>query len=86
MCLALRLRAIPAADNSIRLCSVGRPATNLTGGRARFCVSAAHTKDDLDRLLRACDDVGGILGLKYTGKGRPIEEVIANATQAVMDS
>ena len=34
-------------------------------GRVRFCVSAAHTKDDLDRLLRACDEVGDILQLKF---------------------
>ena len=32
----------------------------------RFCVSAAHTKDDLDRLLRACDEVGDILQLKFS--------------------
>jgi serine palmitoyltransferase len=29
-------------------------------------VSAAHTKDDLDRLLRACDEVGDILQLKFS--------------------
>jgi serine palmitoyltransferase len=32
----------------------------------RFCVSASHTKDDLDRLLRACDEVGDILQLKFS--------------------
>ena len=32
----------------------------------RFCVSASHTKDDLDRLLRACDEIGDILQLKFS--------------------
>ncbi|KAI1804282.1 serine palmitoyltransferase 2 [Daldinia bambusicola] len=33
---------------------------------ARFCVSAAHNKDDMDRLLAACDEVGDILQLKFS--------------------
>jgi len=45
---------------------VGYPATPLVQSRVRFCVSAAHTKDDLDRLLRACDEVGDILMLKFS--------------------
>lgn len=44
---------------------VGYPATPLVSSRARFCVSAAHTKDDLDRLLAACDVVGDVLQLKF---------------------
>ena len=45
---------------------VGYPATPLVSSRARFCVSAAHTKDDLDRLLEACDEVGNVLQLKFS--------------------
>nr|POE85075.1 serine palmitoyltransferase 2 [Quercus suber] len=45
---------------------VGYPATPLVSSRARFCVSAAHTKDDLDRLLMACDQAGDILQLKFS--------------------
>ncbi|KAM5446744.1 serine palmitoyltransferase component [Microsporum audouinii] len=45
---------------------VGYPATPLVSSRARFCVSAAHTKDDLDRLLAACDEIGNILQLKFS--------------------
>lgn len=45
---------------------VGYPATPLISSRARFCVSAAHTKDDLDRLLAACDQTGDILQLKFS--------------------
>lgn len=45
---------------------VGYPATPLVSSRARFCVSAAHTKDDLDRLLQACDEIGDVLQLKFS--------------------
>jgi len=45
---------------------VGYPATPLISSRARFCVSAAHTKDDLDRLLAACDQAGEVLQLKFS--------------------
>ncbi|RMY73545.1 hypothetical protein D0863_03817 [Hortaea werneckii] len=45
---------------------VGYPATPLLTSRVRFCVSAAHTKDDLDRLLAACDQAGDVLQLKFS--------------------
>ena len=46
---------------------VAYPATPLIQSRVRFCVSAAHNKDDLDRLLDACDEIGDLLLLKYKG-------------------
>ncbi|KAF3402497.1 hypothetical protein EIK77_003120 [Talaromyces pinophilus] len=45
---------------------VGYPATPLVSSRARFCVSAAHNKEDLDRLLTACDEIGNVLQLKFS--------------------
>jgi serine palmitoyltransferase len=45
---------------------VGYPATPLISSRVRFCISAAHNKDDLDRLMAACDEVGDILQLKFS--------------------
>ncbi|KAK5077847.1 serine palmitoyltransferase component [Lithohypha guttulata] len=44
---------------------VGYPATPLISSRARFCVSAAHNKEDMDRLLSACDEIGNVLQLKF---------------------
>ncbi|KIV87699.1 hypothetical protein PV11_03229 [Exophiala sideris] len=44
---------------------VGYPATPLISSRARFCISSAHNKDDLDRLLAACDEIGNVLQLKF---------------------
>lgn len=51
---------------NISVVVVGYPATPLISSRARFCVSAAHNKDDLDRMLAACDEVGDILQLKFS--------------------
>lgn len=60
---------------------VGYPATPLVSSRARFCVSAAHTKDDLDRLLAACDEVGNVLQLKFSsgvaGGAEPLLEGVS---------
>lgn len=64
---------------------VSYPATSLTTSRVRFCVSAAHTKDDMDELLRACDEIGDVLGLKFTNiRDRwTIDEVISRAVELV---
>ncbi|KAA8644726.1 hypothetical protein EYZ11_009677 [Aspergillus tanneri] len=54
------------------------PATPLELSRVRFCVSAAHTKDDLDRLLGVCDEIGNVLRLKYsTGIAGGLKEPLA---------
>lgn len=66
---------------------VAYPATPLVSSRVRFCVSAAHTKDDLDRLLRACDEIGDVLGLKIGSGGKRrwgVEEVISRAEELVL--
>ncbi|KAI0512765.1 serine palmitoyltransferase [Xylaria bambusicola] len=65
---------------------VGYPATPLISSRARFCVSAAHNKDDLDRLLAACDEVASILQLKFStgiaGGLKPLPEGVTPETEA----
>lgn len=45
---------------------VGYPATPIIESRARFCLSSSHTRADLDKALEAIDDVGNLLGLKYS--------------------
>jgi len=44
----------------------GYPATPLLTARVRFCVSAAHNKEDMDRVLKACDEIGDLLDLKFS--------------------
>jgi serine palmitoyltransferase len=63
---------------------VGYPATPLVTSRVRFCLSAAHTKYDVDELLRACDEIGDLLDLKFNGSNRwTIDEVISRAVELV---
>jgi serine palmitoyltransferase len=63
---------------------VAYPATPLVTSRVRFCVSAAHTKEDVDSVLSACDEIGDVLDLKH---GLPrkerwsIEEICARAVE-----
>uniref|UniRef100_A0A9L0KDW6 serine C-palmitoyltransferase n=1 Tax=Equus asinus TaxID=9793 RepID=A0A9L0KDW6_EQUAS len=45
---------------------VGFPATPLAEARARFCISAAHTREQLDTVLEALDEMGDLLYLKYS--------------------
>jgi serine palmitoyltransferase len=64
---------------------VAYPATPLITSRVRFCLSASHTKTDIDLLLRACDEVGDILNLKFSSEGPhwPVDKVIASAEELV---
>ena len=60
---------------------VGYPATPLISSRARFCISAAHNKEDLDRFLQACDEIGDILQLKFsTGIAGGLDPLPAGVT------
>ncbi|XP_067894711.1 serine palmitoyltransferase 2 [Heterodontus francisci] len=45
---------------------VGFPATPIIESRARFCVSAAHTREMLDTVLKVIGEVGDLLQLKYS--------------------
>ena len=55
---------------NIAVVGAGFPATPIMEGRIRFCLSAAHTKEQLDYVLSAIDDIGNTLGLKYSKKPR----------------
>jgi serine palmitoyltransferase len=50
----------------ISIVIAGYPATPVISARARFCVSAAHNKEDLDRVLAACEEIGDLLQLKFS--------------------
>jgi serine palmitoyltransferase len=44
---------------------VGFPATPLLLARVRFCLSAGHTREQLDFALRQIEDVADQIGVKY---------------------
>uniref|UniRef100_F7ARU6 serine C-palmitoyltransferase n=1 Tax=Callithrix jacchus TaxID=9483 RepID=F7ARU6_CALJA len=53
-------------EKKIGVVVVGFPATPLAEARARFCVSASHTREMLDTVLEALDETGDLLRLKYS--------------------
>jgi len=54
-----------ALEENLAVVVVGFPATSLLGSRARFCVSAGHTKEQLERALESISVIGDRLMLKY---------------------
>ncbi|XP_069494018.1 serine palmitoyltransferase 2 [Ambystoma mexicanum] len=66
---------------------VGFPATPIIESRARFCVSAAHTREMLDKALKVIDEVGDLLSLKYSRHhrvpllDRPFDETTYEETE-----
>ncbi|KAJ9107764.1 hypothetical protein QFC20_003709 [Naganishia adeliensis] len=67
---------------------VAYPATPLISSRVRFCLSAAHTKHDVDVVLRACDEIGDVLDLKHGNKVDrwSAEECIRRAEEVVFSN
>jgi serine palmitoyltransferase len=75
----MRARPIPIA-----VVVIAYPATSFGTGRVRLCPSASHTKQDIDIVLRACDEVGGILDMRYGSCERwGIDEVCERAVELV---
>lgn len=63
-------------DRGVAVVVVGFPATPLLLGRARICLSAAHTREDLDLALGVINEVSNIIQIRY---GRPWLESILPA-------
>lgn len=53
-------------ERNIAVVVVGYPATPIFAARSRICMSAAHTKEDMDYALKVIDEVGDLLNLKLT--------------------
>lgn len=60
-------------DRKIAVVVVGYPATPLTSSRVRFCLSCSLTKEDLDEVIRAVDEVGTDMNLKISSEPSPID-------------
>jgi serine palmitoyltransferase len=77
-------RMMRARKTPIVVVVVAYPATPLVTTRVRFCVSAAHTKDDIDTVMRACDEIGDVLDLKHLpGERWSLERIMNSATELV---
>lgn len=53
-------------ERKIATVGVGFPATPLMEGRIRICLSAAHTKEQLDFALEQFEEIADLLGLKHS--------------------
>lgn len=56
---------LPPSQLQLAVVVVGFPATPLLYSRTRFCVSAGHTKQDLDRAAEKVREVCDVLHLRY---------------------
>lgn len=52
-------------DRDVAVVVVGFPAVPLNAARARICISAGHTREQLDRALAVIEEVVDILKLRY---------------------
>lgn len=52
-------------ENNIAVCVVSYPASELMLSRTRFCLSAAHTKDDLEKCLETLVEIGDVCMVRY---------------------
>nr|UVW99771.1 serine palmitoyltransferase 2 [Nephotettix cincticeps] len=63
-------------EKNLAVVGVGFPATPLMEGRIRICLSAAHTKEQLDKALMFLEEVADTLGLRYSQKLRSLLPVV----------
>ncbi|XP_048864030.1 LOW QUALITY PROTEIN: serine palmitoyltransferase 3 [Brienomyrus brachyistius] len=61
-------------ERKIGVVVVGFPATPIAEARARFCVSSSHTREMLDKVLHALDELGDYLGIKFSRR-RYVDEL-----------
>ncbi|KAE9553645.1 hypothetical protein FO519_003146 [Halicephalobus sp. NKZ332] len=67
---------VATLKQNIGLICVGAPATAVNKARARVCLSADHTKEQLDEVLRVLDEVGEEMNIKYGKNPFPENHVV----------
>ncbi|CAN0046679.1 unnamed protein product [Choristocarpus tenellus] len=55
-------------DRGLAVVVVGFPATSLMSGRTRICISAGHTREDLEEAMDKLEEVVDKCFLRY-GRG-----------------
>ncbi|XP_056147969.1 LOW QUALITY PROTEIN: serine palmitoyltransferase 3 [Lampris incognitus] len=73
-------------ERRIGVVVVGFPATPITEARARFCLSAAHTRAMLDQVLHHLNEVGDALCLKFSRRKYPPPTDVCAETDSEIDS
>ena len=62
-------------ERGIAAVVVGFPATHLLTARARICISASHTRKDLDCALKVLEEVADDCLLRYNGPGHKVKKL-----------
>ncbi|KAJ3610620.1 hypothetical protein NHX12_022712 [Muraenolepis orangiensis] len=73
-------------ERKIGVVVVGFPATPITEARARFCLSAAHTRAMLDKVLHHMNEVGDDLCLKFSQRRCSPRPELFNEADFELDS
>uniref|UniRef100_A0A3B4TA16 serine C-palmitoyltransferase n=2 Tax=Seriola TaxID=8160 RepID=A0A3B4TA16_SERDU len=73
-------------ERKIAVVVVGFPATPITEARARFCLSAAHTRAMLDQVLHHLNEVGDALCLKFSRRKYSFRSDLCDETDFELDS
>ncbi|KAG7230026.1 hypothetical protein INR49_009746 [Caranx melampygus] len=73
-------------ERKIGVVVVGFPATPITEARARFCLSAAHTRAMLDQVLHHLNEVGDNLCLKFSRRKYSSRPDLCDETDFGLDS
>ena len=70
---------------SLAVVVVGFPATPVLLSRVRFCVSASHSKRDLDRVTEILKEVVNVVGIKYAAGEEPLDVEELNRVALAVD-
>eukprot|EP00457_Paulinella_chromatophora_P003629 gb/GEZN01003637.1/.p1 GENE.gb/GEZN01003637.1/~~gb/GEZN01003637.1/.p1 ORF type:complete len:509 (-),score=84.28 gb/GEZN01003637.1/:507-2033(-) len=71
--------------NNLAVVVVGYPATPLLLARARFCISAAHTIEDLEEAVRKLRNICEIVGIRYGVNSRGYDYYLPRPTHLNLD-
>jgi serine palmitoyltransferase len=52
-------------ERGLAVVAVGYPATQVHLNRARFCISAAHTRADLEYTVKVMEELAETLNIRY---------------------
>uniref|UniRef100_A0A915IXD9 serine C-palmitoyltransferase n=1 Tax=Romanomermis culicivorax TaxID=13658 RepID=A0A915IXD9_ROMCU len=55
-------------ERGVGMVVVGFPATSMTTARARLCLSASHTKQDLDKALEVLNQLGDEISIRHNSR------------------
>lgn len=62
-----------ALKRNVAVVVVGYPATPVLLSRARFCCSASHTREDINKVIQVIREVVDVVGVKYAAGQEPLD-------------